>query len=140
MAGLFPTDLKEYCTVFNISFFDIHVPCVFCKHSVSLQNLADFYCKGLSLLWKNNNCYACCSLCLKSIAKYEFEQYFTCSVKCHLIEAVVLKPLKDIVVRCRFCYKLLDYAEKLDCCARNFDFCLVRGHWKNVCRFCIRQV
>ncbi|ATQ38629.1 E6 [Gammapapillomavirus sp.] len=136
MAELYPTSLDEYCKVKNISFFDLKIDCIFCKFEVSLQGLADFHVKDLCLLWKNGICYACCRKCLILTARYEKENYFQCCVKPELIEGVVNLPLSKLLVRCIECYKKLDYVEKVQCCLQGYDFCLIRCHWKNFCRFC----
>lgn len=136
MAALHPTRLDEYCKLYNLSFFDLDIKCIFCKFKVSLQHLADFYCKDLSLVWKNNECFACCSPCLRLTARHEKENYFQCSVKGCMIESFLNTPLSKIVVRCIECYKKLDYMEKIQCCVQETDFCLIRCHWKNYCRFC----
>lgn len=136
MAALYPTSLDEYCTVFGISFFNLQLRCVFCKHWVSLQALADFFVKTLSLVWKNNICYACCSQCLRLIAKYESEHFTRCEVTGEVLQFIVKEPFSEIVIRCLQCYKKLDYAEKIDCCHAGIKFCLVRSHWRSLCRNC----
>ena len=140
MADSLPTSLDDYCKVFRVSFFDVRLQCVFCKRFLCLQELADFHVKHLSLIWKGCSCYSSCSNCLKLIARYEFENHCQCTVKSDLFEDVVNKKLKDVIVRCLYCYKLLDFIEKFDCCCRGLDFSLVRGHWRNCCRICIRQI
>lgn len=136
MAELYPTRLDEYCKLKQLSFFELKIPCVFCKFDVSLQGLADFFMKDLCLLWKNNICFACCPPCLKLTARYERENYFQCSVKCDVIEGLLNVPLSKLTVRCIECYKKLDYVEKIQCCIQDLDFCLIRCHWKNYCRHC----
>lgn len=140
MADSLPTSLDEYCRVFHISFFDVKLQCVFCKHFINLQELADFYSKHLSLIWKGCLCFGSCNACLRLIAKFELENHFQCSVRGIFLEDLVNKKLKNIIVRCMVCYKLLDYMEKFDCCCRNLDFVLVRGHWRNICRLCMKKI
>lgn len=136
MAALHPTRLDEYCTANGITFFDLQIPCIFCKFLVTLQGLADFFTKELSLVWKDNDCYACCPPCLRLTAKYEQENYFQCAVKCCMLETLVNQPLSELLVRCIVCFKKLDYSEKIYCCLQNWDFYLIRCRWKNYCRFC----
>lgn len=140
MAESLPTRLDDYCRVFKISFFDLKLQCVFCKHFVQLQDLADFYNKQLSLIWKGCLCYCSCRACLKLIAKFEIENHFQCSVKSQFFEDIVKQSIQDVIVRCMYCYKLLDCMEKVDCRSRNLDFALVRGHWRNCCRFCMKAI
>lgn len=136
MAAYYPTCLDEYCAVFGVSFFNLHMKCVFCKHRVSLQGLADFFVKHLSLVWKDNICFACCPQCLKLIANYESEHFTRCSVKGEALSHLLKQPLSAIVIRCTNCYKRLDCAEKIDCCNADIPFTLVRNHWRSLCRYC----
>lgn len=136
MAALHPSKLDEYCLQKGISFFDLQIPCIFCKFPVSLQGLADFHYKDLCLVWKGDICYACCPPCLKLSANFEKENYCQCCVKWYMLESLVNTPLSEIIVRCIDCFKKLDYSEKIYCCQQNFDFFLVRCHWKNYCRIC----
>nr|AYD41502.1 MAG: E6 protein [Human papillomavirus] len=136
MAALHPTRLDEYCKLNDVSFFNLEIPCVFCNFNLTLQGLADFHQKDLCLIWKHNKCFACCPPCLRLTAKYEFENYFQCAVKCCMLESLVKIPLSELTVRCLFCFKKLSYEEKIYCCLQNLDFCLIRCHWKNLCRFC----
>lgn len=136
MAAYYPTCLDEYCAVFGVSFFNLELKCVFCKHFVSLQALADFFVKCLSLVWKDGICYACCQECLKLIAKYEKEHFARCTVRGDILSDIVKQPLSEVVVRCLICYKRLDCAEKVDCCNADIPFVLVRSQWRSHCRFC----
>lgn len=136
MAAYYPTTLDEYCATFGVTFFSLKLKCVFCKHIVSLQGLADFFVKHLSLVWKESICYACCPQCLKLIAKYESEHHTRCTVSGDTLSVLLKKPLSDIVIRCLQCYKRLDFAEKIDCCNADLPFCLVRDHWRSTCRNC----
>lgn len=140
MAELQPTNLEDYCKFHNCSFFALSFPCVFCKHKVDYLGLAEFHHKTLNLLYKDNVPYVCCSPCLKLTAKYELQQYYRCSVDAACIEFLCKQPLKDIIVRCLLCYRLLDYLEKYDCVVCDFPFVLVRHHWRNYCRFCVKQI
>ena len=100
MAAYYPTCLDEYCAVFGVSFFNLQMKCVFCKHRVSLQGLADFFVKDLSLVWKDNICFACCQQCLKLIAKYESEHFTRCTVRGDVLSYLLNKPISTIIVRC----------------------------------------
>nr|AYA94674.1 MAG: E6 protein [Human papillomavirus] len=136
MAAYFPRRLDEYCQFYQIDFFSLRLPCIFCLFYPSLQDLADFYCKKLNIVWRKNVPYVCCSKCCKHSALLERQKFFQCSVKCSILDAVVGKPLKEIVIRCVSCFALLDYAEKLDLCTRDDVVLLVRGHWRGDCRNC----
>lgn len=136
MAGVSPTSLDEYCKLFNVSFFDVKLPCLFCNHELSLQDLSGFVVKFLSLVWRGPKCYACCALCLRLSAKYERDNFTQCAVQGHMLERLLNVPLCNVFVRCLYCFQRLDYAEKVDCCAANLPFTLVRSHWKNCCRHC----
>nr|AYA94338.1 MAG: E6 protein [Human papillomavirus] len=140
MAGLQPCNLYQYCASKNLSLFDLRLPCVFCKNELDFMSLADFHLKNLQLLHKENTCYACCSVCLRVSAKFELENYFQCYVKAKYFTTLCEKPLQCIIVRCIDCYRLLDCMEKVDCCAADLPFCLVRGRWRNFCRHCIKKL
>nr|AYA94859.1 MAG: E6 protein [Human papillomavirus] len=136
MASLPPTRLNEYCRLHNINFFDLRLLCVFCKFVCSPEDLAAFFTKNLSLVYKCNIAYACCLKCLKLTANYERERYSQCIVKSSVIDAVAGKCLEDLIVRCLYCYALLDVLEKKECLNRDEDIHLVRGHWRSSCRNC----
>lgn len=136
MAELCPTRLEEYCKVLGISFFDVSLKCVFCNCKLSLQDLASFDSKCLSLIWKNNECFASCTLCLRLSARYEREKYTQCIVKGCMLETLTATPLCELIIRCKYCYRKLDYVEKIDCCVGDLPFSLVRSQWRNCCRLC----
>ncbi|AEM24635.1 transforming protein [Human papillomavirus 141] len=138
-AAQFPTNLKTYCNVFNISFFDLKLRCIFCKYYLSLTDLALFHEKQLSLIWKNLVCYACCNRCLCLSARYEADHYFQCACKVQVLHALLDKPLSEITVRCYYCYYLLDLSAKYDLISRDKSACLVRGHWRAPCRQCLSK-
>ncbi|ATQ38476.1 E6 [Gammapapillomavirus 22] len=136
MAGVHPTSLDEYCKTFEISFFELKLSCLFCKHELSLQDLAGFATKILSLVWREDKCFGCCSMCLRLSAKFEREKYTQCEVQGYMLENLLNVPLSDVLVRCLYCFRRLDYIEKVDCCAANLPFSLIRSHWRNCCRLC----
>lgn len=135
-----PRRLDDYCRVFQIDFFNLHLRCVFCNFYVNLQDLASFFLKQLSLIWKDNQCYACCTACVKHSARYEAQLYCRCVVNARNIESLLRIPLKDIVIRCLLCYSLLDYLEKIDNICQGEELYLVRSTWRGYCRACIRKV
>lgn len=139
MAEQRPTQLDEYCKQLNISFFELKLKCIFCKFTVELNDLADFYCKNLSLIWKDSVCYACCKQCILLSAKYEQENFTTNCVDIEHLSQLVHVPLKDIVVRCVKCYRRLDTIEKIDCKARGEKALLIRGYWRAKCRYCYKS-
>lgn len=139
MDARFPIKLDDYCFYFSIPFFDLHLKCVFCNFYLTLQELADFYEKGLSLIWRRNICFACCRKCIQLSAKFEKENYFVCCVTPTTLECMLTKCLKDINIRCMLCLRKLDYAEKIDHLVKDEVFCLIRGYWRGYCRFCMRK-
>lgn len=136
----FPTKLDTYCEYYGISFFDLQLRCVFCKHWISGVELAAFHTKYLSLIWKQNVCYACCTNCLQLSARYERERYYQCSVKSAFIVDLLHKPLCDIVIRCLHCLRRLDYIEKIEHLYNEEPFHLIRCYWRGYCRNCPRQL
>lgn len=136
MAGLSPTSVDEYCKTFDVSFFNVKIPCLFCNFDLSLVDLAGFVNKVLSLVWRGNKCFACCIKCLKLSAKFERENFMRCTVSGEALEYLLKEPLSQIIIRCLYCYKRLDFIEKIDCCYAELPFCLIRCHWRNCCRHC----
>ncbi|AWK28191.1 E6 protein [Human papillomavirus type 219] len=136
MAERSPTRLHDLCARTGCTLFNLRVPCIFCKFILSVEDLVAFITKNLSLIDKNNVIYACCVRCLQHCARYEREQFGQCIVNAEHIDVVAGKPLLDILIRCLYCYNILDAAEKIDCRARNQGIVLVRGHWRTGCRLC----
>nr|AEX31164.1 E6 protein [Human papillomavirus] len=134
-----PGQLDVYCQQYGISFFDLRIPCIFCRHLCSLMDLAAFYHKCLCLVWKNKVCYACCSACLTLSAKYELENFYQCSISSDCFEDIVRKPLKDVVIRCLKCLARLDFMEKLAHLRNCRPVHLIRGHWRADCRNCVEK-
>lgn len=137
MDPLQPTRLDEFCKVHCIDFFNLRLPCIFCKFLCSLEDLAAFYQKNLSIVYRCGNPHACCTKCLKHTAKYERNRFFQCAVRFAFIDVVAGKPLDDLLVRCLYCFAVLDHAEKYDCLSRDEQVVLVRGHWRSCCRNCV---
>lgn len=137
MAAVLPTDLKAYCRVFGLDFFELGLRCIFCNCIVGLVDLAKFYKKCLCLVWRNNVAYAGCTKCLCLSAKFEAEKHFQCSAKVESLPHLLNKPLAEICLRCYYCLGLLDLQEKFDLVARGKPACLVRGYWRGPCRECI---
>lgn len=136
MATLPPRTLEEYCLRSNTSFFNLHIPCIFCSRILDSQDLAAFSIKHLSLVHRNSQCFACCSLCCRVSARFEFDQYYQCSVQSLNIETVAEKPLSVLIVRCYNCFALLDTAEKYDIICRGDLFHIVRSQFRGLCRRC----
>lgn len=136
MEPQFPTTLESYCNYFRVSFFDLKLKCIFCKFVLSTLDLAAFHVKELSVVWRKNEPFLCCTACLRLTAQFEKENYLICTARSDLLSGLLGKPLSDIVIRCQYCFKLLDYAEKLRHLYNNADFLLVRGLWRGDCRNC----
>lgn len=138
MDARFPVNLFDYCSYFEIPFFNLKLKCIFCNFYLSLTDLADFYQKDLCLVWRNKCCFACCAKCLRLSAAYEYNTYFVCCVTGTTLEFLQKKSLNEIIIRCSSCLRKLDYAEKIQH-SFNERFCLVRGHWRGCCRFCSKK-
>ena len=132
-----PLSLEEYCRHFDISIFDLNIPCIFCRFVLNIEHLASFANKTLSLIWRDNRAYACCISCARLSAKFESERYYQCSIRAVDIEAVLGKPLHTLIIRCCECLRLLDIVEKYDCVCRDGYFHVVRSSLKGLCRFCV---
>lgn len=137
MADDRPKTLEQYCQHFNTSFFNLHLPCIFCSSILTYQDLAAFTFKNLNLVYRNSQCYACCTNCCCLSARFEFEKHCKCSVRAVNIETVSGKHLHELVVRCHNCLHCLDIAEKYDTICRDDYFYLVRNQWKAYCRKCV---
>lgn len=132
-----PLSLEDYCRQFDISIFDLHIQCIFCRFVLNIEHLASFANKTLSLIWRDNHPYACCISCARLSAKFECERYYQCSIRAVDIEGVLGKPLYALIIRCSECLRLLDIVEKYDGVCRNDYFHIVRSSIKGLCRFCV---
>lgn len=139
MEHQYPLDLESYCNYYNLSFFKLQLKCIFCKCILTPVDLALFFVKKLSIIWRSNESFACCNSCLHLSARYESERYFQCSCKVEILHELIEKPLHDVVMRCYYCLTLLDIGEKCDLVARNKEAVLIRGHWRAPCRECINK-
>lgn len=139
MAEEQPKRLDEYCKATGTSFFDLKLCCAFCKFQLSLQELADFFTKQLSLLYRDGIAHAACRGCLRLSARHEFELFCRCSVPADIICDILHEPITCVCVRCTECYKLLDAAEKIDLCAASEHLYLVRQYWRGICRDCRKK-
>nr|AEX31150.1 E6 protein [Human papillomavirus] len=137
MASLYPLDLETYCNVFNISFFELQLKCVFCKCTLNIIDLARFVFKKLCLVWRDNVGYACCNKCLHLSARYESEKYTQCAVEAKNLHALIQTPLQEILLRCMYCLGCLDLQEKIDLISRGKHVLLIRGYWRGCCRECM---
>ncbi|ATQ38359.1 E6 [Gammapapillomavirus 12] len=139
MGTSLPLKLDDYCKHYGISFFNLRLRCIFCKHWIDTVQLAAFHVKRLTLLWRNDVCFACCTPCLTLSARYERERFYQCSVKSDFLEDILHKPLADIVIRCVDCLCMLDLIEKIEHLLLDRPFHLIRGYWRGTCRNCKRQ-
>lgn len=139
MAEEPPKRLDELCKRTGISFFDLNINCAFCNFALTLQELADYHVKCLSLLYRGDIPYAACRRCLLLSAKLEYEQFCRCKVPAEILSDILRMPLTSVNIRCKLCYKLLDCPEKFDLCAANEDVYLVRNLWRGNCRDCRKK-
>lgn len=139
MASQHSMSLEQYCSHFNCSFFNLHLPCIFCGHLLTPEDLAAFSFKNLSLLLRNSQYFACCIKCCCLSARFEFERYYQCCVPAINIEIVSGKHLHALTVRCYNCMKQLDIAEKYDIFCRDDFFHLCRSQWRGLCRSCVQK-
>lgn len=139
MAGDRPTRLDEFCNQYGLTFFELKIPCTFCKFVLELQELADFYTKGLSLIWKGPECFAACRRCILLSAKYELDHFCRCRVRAENLPDLLGVCIRNLTIRCKVCYKKLDYAEKVDLLAADESYVLVRHYWRGICRNCRKK-
>lgn len=139
MAAAQPRRLDLLCEATGQTFFQLSLKCAFCNFELSLQDLAGFHCKHLSLIYRENIPYAVCSGCLRLSAKCEFEEFCRCSVPAAILPDILHAPLTSVAVRCVHCYKLLDCAERFDLAAGSELVYLVRNIWRGPCRDCRKK-
>lgn len=139
MAEEHPRRLDELCARTGQSFFELNIKCAFCGFKLTLQELADFHEKLLCLLYRNDCPYAACRGCLRLSAKCEFELFCRCSVNADILPDILQTPLTSVSVRCIYCYRSLDTAEKFDLCTATEKVYLVRNLWRGPCRFCRKK-
>lgn len=139
MDPALPRRLDQLCKDTGVSFFELKLQCAFCGFELTLQELADFHEKTLSLLYRGNVPYAACRPCLRLSAKHEFEQFCRCSVPAAALSDILRLPLTAVTIRCKECYRLLDLAEKIDLCAADESVFLVRSYWRGFCRGCRKK-
>lgn len=140
MAARFPTRLEEFCEYFEIPFFKLNLHCLFCNSSCSLEDLAAFATRDLSLVWKGYHCFATCKSCIFSAAAVEFHNFLRCSVDAAHIEGITGVPLSCILCRCRCCLKVLSNSEKIACVGRSERLHLVRVTWRGTCSDCVNRI
>lgn len=136
MASTCSYRLDDFCREKNLSFFELKLQCIFCRHYCSLTDLAEFHEKVLSIVYRDGLPYAACNNCLCFTAKAERERYFQCSCRFSILDAVVGVPVETITVRCLLCLALLNFEDKIRCTASNEEAYLVRGHWRATCNKC----
>lgn len=139
MAAEHPKRLDELCDATGQTFFQLSLQCAFCNYTLSLQDLAAFHVKQLSLIYRNNCPYAVCSACTRLSAKCEYEAFCRCSLPADILPDVLQVPLTSICVRCIYCYKLLDCPERFDLAAGSETVYLVRNIWRGPCRDCRKK-
>lgn len=128
--------VEGYCALYGCSLETAFLPCLFCRNTLSFQDLCAFSTKCLNLVLRNFAFYAACTACLRISAAYEQRHYYQCSTDSCFLEFLCGSHIGLINVRCVHCMKRLDNIEKLDCLNRREKFHLVRGIWRSSCRLC----
>lgn len=132
----FPTRLDIYCSEFGINLFDLRLSCVICKNIVPVSEAAEFHEKTLSVIWKNAQPYLACRFCLQRLAKHEQEHFFSGVVTAAELAAELGTPLLGILVRCRYCLRLLTTSEKANLLATNQRIDKIRNFYRATCKYC----
>lgn len=137
MARPKPQSVQQLADTLCIPLVDILLPCRFCHRFLAYIELIAFDRKCLQLIWTEEDLvYACCTSCAFATAQFEFGSFYEYSVSGREIEEIEQKPIGEIVIRCKFCLKLLDLIEKLETCYKQQQFHKVRRNWKGLCRHC----
>lgn len=132
-----PCTISEYAARLAIPLEDCLIPCRFCDCYLDYLDLIAFDVKVLRLIWRDTFVYGCCGECSKKNAKAELNHFYERSVSLVELVAEENKPLKDIIVRCGFCLKLLSYLEKVHTSNSGQGlFHRVRNGWKGFCWCC----
>lgn len=139
MAAELPRRLDQLCESSGRSFFELQLQCAFCNHPLGLQELAAFHEKRLSLIYRDITPYGVCRGCTRLSARCEYEHFCRCSLKADILPDILQVPLTAICVRCLYCYRLLDCAEKFDLAAGSETVFLVRNIWRGPCRDCRKK-
>lgn len=139
MAAEKPRRLDQLCDATGQSFFQLNLQCAFCNFPLSLQDLAAFHCKNLSLIYRGDSPYAVCNGCIRLSARCEYENFCRCSLKADILPDVLQVPLTSVCIRCVYCYKQLDCAERFDLAAGSETVFLVRNIWRGPCRDCRKK-
>lgn len=132
----FPTRLDIYCSTFNVSLFDLRLPCVICKNIVPVSEAAEFHEKSLAVLWKNACPHLACRFCLRRLARYEQENFHSGVISARELAAQIGSPLLGILIRCNQCLRLLTSSEKADLLASNQPVNKVRDFYRAPCNHC----
>ncbi|UXR08072.1 MAG: E6 protein [Varecia variegata papillomavirus 1] len=132
-----PRTIAELCGSLGVPRKDILLACIFCREFLQFGDLCAFDYKNLSLVWRGQTVFGACGRCIRLRAVCEIVQQSALCLEADGVEAITHKKLKDILVRCRVCFKLLDYPEKLQCAGRRIPFILVRRWWRAFCRCCL---
>lgn len=115
---------------------EVTLACRFCSRQLNEQDLLAFDYKYFQLLWKDGGVFGCCSACARFLACEEHIRFCRLELPgCDMIRLVHV-PLNLILIRCRGCFKVLSFSEKVDMIRNHIFFCSVRGWWRGLCRLC----
>lgn len=131
--------VQKFCSVYGCSLENASIPCLFCRCTLSYQDLCAFSAKCLNLVYRDYTFHAACTTCLRLSAVFEERNYYQCTTSAAFIESLCGSNISFINVRCEHCMKRLDNIEKLDCLERGDKFHLIRGIWRSPCRLCKLQ-
>lgn len=131
-----PRTVNTLSQTLGVLLEEVQLPCNFCNKPLSAQELLKFDHFYLQLLWKDDKVFGACPSCLAILAREEHARYCRLELVGHEMLALVKVPLLLLLVRCRGCYKLLSFVEKLDMISKGLKFCCVRGWWRGLCRYC----
>lgn len=124
------------CMLHGCTLETLSIPCLFCKRTLSHQDIIAFIVKCLRVVYRDNSFYAACSDCLRVSAAYELKQYCQCSATSDFVKLMCNGDPAKLNVRCLLCMKRLDCIEKLDAFESEVEFFLIRSIWRAKCRLC----
>lgn len=132
-----PRTVRDLANLLGVLPEEVRLPCRFCRRLLDEQCLLDFDHKYFQLIWKpEEGVFGCCRFCSRFLANAEHAEYCRMELPgCDMLQLVRV-PLNSILIRCRGCFKILSFLEKICMIRRGIFFCHVRGWWRGLCRYC----
>lgn len=101
--GLRPLSIRHLCEAQGRVYPLIAIFCYYCQRKLSTLDIRAFDQSRLSILWREGNPNAVCSMCIRLLARLDFtsRHQFSCSIA--EAEQYIGKVLEEAEVRCIRC-------------------------------------